>query len=169
VLAVLKRLFTLGLDGADVQNVVLVVPKFVLKRVTRLASKAASPAGVPRPPAAFAALRAVFRYSLIVAQPSFQKVRLKAPEETWSPNHWWKTSWWNVPTDGVEEAPFPKVIFVCISSAKPTLGSATMTPLVENGNGPAKRVWNCVMSSCVSRTALIAVFRVGVRPLAIAW
>ena len=44
------------------------------------------------PPAATAALRAVFRYSLTVAQPSFQNVRLKAASETWSPNHWWKTS-----------------------------------------------------------------------------
>ena len=74
-----------------------------------------------------------------------------------------------MPTEGVEVAPFPKVIFVCISSAKPTLGSATMTPFVENGNGPANCDWNCVMSSCVSRTALIVAFRAAVRPLAIAW
>ena len=121
------------------------------------------------PPAATAAVRAVLRYSPTVAQPSFQNVRLKAPSATLSPNHWCMFSWWKVPTDGVEVAPFPKVIFVCISSAKPTLGRATMTPFVENGNGPLNGTWNCVMSSCVSRTALIVAFRAAVRPLACAW
>ncbi len=92
---------------------------------------------MPSPPAALAAVRAVLRYSPTVAQPSFQNVRLNAASDTLSPNHWWKYSWWNVPTDGVEVAPLPNVIFVCISSAKPTLGSATMTPPVVNGYGPA--------------------------------
>jgi hypothetical protein len=87
-------------------------------------SNAASPAGVPGPPAAFAAFPAVRRYDATCAQPSFQNVRLNAASETLSPNHWWKFSWWNVLTEGVELAPFPNVILVCISS-KPTLGRAT--------------------------------------------
>ena len=141
----------------------------MLKRLIRLVSKAASPAGVPSPPAAVAAVRAVAKYSLICAKPSFQKVMLNEASETLSPNHWWYCSWLIVPSDGVEVAPLPKVIFVCISSAKPTLGSATMIPAVVNGYGPANCFWNSRMSSCWSMLTLIAVLRAAVRPLASPW
>ena len=132
-------------------------------------SKAVLPAGVPRPPAALAAFRAVFRYSPTVAQPSFQNVRRKPPSETLSPNHWCMFSWWNTPADGVEAAPFANVILVCISSSKPAFGRPTMTPSVVNGQGPLNCDWKFVMSSWVSRTALIVALRAAVRPLACAW
>ena len=44
-----------------------------------------------------------------------------------------------------------------------------MTPFVVNGHGPLNCVWNAVMSSCVSRTALIVALRAAVRPPACAW
>ena len=105
----------------------------------------------------------------MVAQPSFQKVSRKPASATLSPNHWWKASWWRVPIDGVDDAPLPNVILVCISSANPTLGRATMTPAVVNGYGPAKFFWNSIMLSSWSMLTLMAALRAAVSPDASAW
>jgi hypothetical protein len=58
----LNRLLAVGFDGATDQDVL--APLYVvLKRLIRLVSNAASPVGVPRPPAVVAAVRAAFRPS----------------------------------------------------------------------------------------------------------
>ena len=58
--------------------------------------------------------------------------------------------------------PPTKTIFVCISSSKEALGSATMMPLALNGNGPLNCSWKCVMSSCMSMIALLVALRAAV-------
>ena len=132
-----------------------------------LASNAASPAGVPIPPAAIAAVRAVDRYSPIVAQPSFQKVRLKAASETLSPNHWCMFSWLNVVSDGPIEPP-AKVILPCISSSKLADGVPTTIPSVVSGHGPLNVCWKLTMSSWLSIAVLLVAFLAAVIVLACA-
>ena len=143
----------------------------MLNRAFRLASNAASPAGVPSPPAAIAAVRAVARYSPIVAQPSFQKVRLKAASETLSPNHWCMFSWLNVPSDVPVEPPIwppAKVILPCISSSKLAGGVPTTTPSVVMGQGPSNSCWKLTMSSWLSMAILFVALRAAVIVLACA-
>ena len=58
--------------------------------------------------------------------------------------------------------PPTKTIFVCISSSKEALGSATTMPLALNWNGPFTDSWKWVMSSCMSMMALLEALRAAV-------